>query len=121
MALSGLFASPVGGGSRSTMASSTAFTLRPVLAETPTASDASMPITSSICFLTRSSSADGRSILFEDGKDLEVVVERLIDVGERLRLHALACIDDQDRALAGGEAARHFVGEVHVPWACPSG
>ena len=44
--------SPLGGGRRSTMASSTACTLRPVLAETPTASDASIPITSSICCLT---------------------------------------------------------------------
>ncbi len=93
-------------GSRSTIASSTAFTLRPVLAETPTASDASMPITSSICFLTRSSSADGRSILFRTGQDFEVVVERLIDVGERLRFHALARIDDQDGAFAGGKRLR---------------
>ena len=59
--------------------------------------------------------------LVQDGQDLEVVVERLIDVGERLRLDALAGIDDQDRALAGGERARHLVGEVDVARACPSG
>ena len=33
---------------------------------------------------------------------------------ERLRLHALARVDDEQRSLARGEAARHFVGEVHV-------
>ncbi len=57
----------------------------------------------------------GRQIdLVEHGQDLEVVVERLVDVGERLRLHALARVDDEDRALAGGEAARYLVGEVDV-------
>ena len=52
--------------------------------------------------------------LVEDGQDLEVVVERLVDVGERLRLDALARIDDQNGALAGGETARDLVGEVDV-------
>ena len=52
--------------------------------------------------------------LVEDGQDLEIVVERLVDVGERLRLDALARVDDQHGALAGGEAARHLVGEVDV-------
>jgi hypothetical protein len=42
------------------------------------------------------------------------VVEGLVHVGERLRLHALARVHDQDRALAGGERARHLVGEVDV-------
>ena len=57
----------------------------------------------------------GRQVdLVEDGQDLEIVVERLIDVGERLRLDALGGVDHQDRALAGGERARHLVGEVDV-------
>ena len=43
-----------------------------------------------------------------------IVVERLIDVGERLRLHALARIHHQERALAGCQAAVDFVGKVHV-------
>ena len=42
-------------------------TPRPVLAEASTASDASMPITSSICALTRSTSAAGRSTLLSTG------------------------------------------------------
>ncbi len=41
-------------------------------------------------------------------------VDRLIDVGERLRLDALAGIDHQDRALARGERPADFVGEIHV-------
>jgi hypothetical protein len=43
-----------------------------------------------------------------------VVVERLIDVGERLRFDALARIDHQQRTLAGGQRARDFVGEVDM-------
>jgi len=49
------------------MASSTSGTPRPVLAEIITDSDASMPITSSICSFTRSGSAAGRSILLSTG------------------------------------------------------
>ena len=57
----------------------------------------------------------GRQVdLVEDGQDLEVVVERLVDVGERLRLHALAGVHHQDGALAGRQRARHLVGEVDV-------
>ena len=57
----------------------------------------------------------GRQVdLVEDGQDLEVVVEGLVDVGERLRLHALAGVDDQHGALAGRERARDLVGEVDV-------
>ena len=57
----------------------------------------------------------GRQIdLVEHRHDLVVVVERLVDVGERLRLDALAGVDHQQRALAGGEAAVDLVGEVDV-------
>ena len=57
----------------------------------------------------------GRQVdLVEDGEDLEIVVERLVDVGQRLRLHALAGVDHQHRALAGGKRARHLVGEIDV-------
>jgi hypothetical protein len=49
------------------MASSTPSMPMPVLAEIGTASDASRPITSSICCLTRSGSAAGRSILLRTG------------------------------------------------------
>ncbi len=58
----------------------------------------------------------GRQVdLVENGHDLEIGVDRLIDIGEGLRLHALARIDHQKRALAGGQTARHLIGEVHMP------
>ena len=41
-------------------------------------------------------------------------IERVIDVGERLRFHALARVHHEQRALAGGERAVHFVGEVDM-------
>ena len=44
-----------------------------------------------------------------------VVLDALVDVGEGLRLDALGRVDHQQRALARGEAARHFVSEVDVP------
>ncbi len=66
-AVSGAFASPVGGGRRVTSASSTPAMFRPVLALISTASSAGRPITSSICCFTRSGSAAGRSILFSTG------------------------------------------------------
>ena len=57
----------------------------------------------------------GRQIdLVEHRNDLEIVVERLIDVGERLRLDALAGVDDEQRALAGGERTVDLIGEVDV-------
>ena len=43
-----------------------------------------------------------------------VVLDRLVDVGQRLRLDALGGVDDQQRALAGGEAAAHLIGEVDM-------
>ena len=43
-----------------------------------------------------------------------VGVDRLVDVGERLGLDALGRVDHQQRAFAGGKAARDFVGEVDV-------
>ena len=52
--------------------------------------------------------------LVQDRDDLVVVVERLIDIGERLRLDALARIDHQQRALASGEAAVHLIGEIDM-------
>ncbi len=56
----------------------------------------------------------GKVDLVEHGHDLVAGVERLIDVGERLRLHPLARVDHQQAALAGGEAAAHLVGEVDM-------
>ena len=57
----------------------------------------------------------GRQIdLVEHRHDLVVVVDRLVDVGERLRLDALAGVDHQQRALAGGEAAVDLIGEIDM-------
>ena len=56
----------------------------------------------------------GQVDLVDDRDDGQVVLERQVDVGQRLRLDALGGVDDQDRALAGGQAARDLVGEVDV-------
>ena len=113
-AFSGASRSPLGAGRRLTMASSTSSMPRPVLAETMTASDVSMPITSSISLHTRSGSADGQVDLVQDRDDLVVRFDRVIGVGQRLRLDALAGIDHQQRALAGGQRAADLVGEVDM-------
>ncbi|KAG1546637.1 hypothetical protein G6F50_013614 [Rhizopus delemar] len=59
-----------------------------------------MPITASISALARSMSA--------------TLLDRGVAVGHRLRFHALGGIDDQQRALAGGQRAADFIGEVDV-------
>ena len=56
----------------------------------------------------------GEVDLVDDRHDLVVVLDRLVDVGEGLRLDPLRGVDHQQRALARGEAARHLVGEVDV-------
>ena len=56
----------------------------------------------------------GQVDLVDHGNDLEAVMDGEIGVGERLRLHALAGVDDQQRAFAGGQRPRNFVAEVHV-------
>ena len=57
----------------------------------------------------------GRQVdLVEDGDDLVVVVDRLVDVGERLRFDALRGIHHQQRAFAGRQRARDLIGEVDV-------
>ena len=52
--------------------------------------------------------------LVEHRHDFVAGVDGVIDVGERLRLDALAGVDHQQRALAGGERAVDLVGEVDV-------
>ena len=56
----------------------------------------------------------GEVDLVDDGDDLVVVLDRLVDVGQRLRLDALGGVHHQQRAFAGGEAAADFIGEVDV-------
>jgi len=57
----------------------------------------------------------GQIDLVDDRDDLEVVLDREIRVRQRLRLHALRRVDQQQRPFAGRERPRHFVREVHVP------
>jgi hypothetical protein len=52
--------------------------------------------------------------LVERGDDREVVLEGGVAVGEGLGLDALGGVDEQDGALAGGQAARDLVAEVDV-------
>ena len=52
--------------------------------------------------------------LVDHRNDFEVVVQRQVGVGERLRFDALRGVHHQQRALAGLQAARNFVGEIDV-------
>ena len=56
----------------------------------------------------------GQVDLVDDGQDLEIVLERKIRVGKRLRLHALRGVHNEHRALARGERAGDLVVEVHM-------
>ena len=56
----------------------------------------------------------GQVDLVQDGHDLEVVVDGLVGVRERLGLDALGRVDQEDGALARGQAARDLVAEVDV-------
>ena len=52
--------------------------------------------------------------LVEHRHDLVIIVDRLIDIGERLRLDPLRSVDYQERAFAGGERAVDLVGEIDM-------
>ncbi len=56
----------------------------------------------------------GEVDLVDHGDELQVGVERQVDVGEGLRLDALGGVDDEQGAFAGGEGARDLVAEVDV-------
>ena len=57
----------------------------------------------------------GRQVdLVDDRHDFETLLDRGVAVRDALRLDALRRIDDEQRAFARGERARHFVGEVDV-------
>jgi hypothetical protein len=57
----------------------------------------------------------GQVDLVQHRHDFQALLHRGVAVGDRLRLDALRGVDHQQRALAGGERARDFVAEVHVP------
>ena len=57
----------------------------------------------------------GREVdLVQHRDDLQVGAQRQVQVGQRLRLDALRGVDQQDRSLAGGQAAGDLVAEVDV-------
>ena len=56
----------------------------------------------------------GQVDLVEHRDDVQVAVQRQVQVGQRLRLDALGGVDQQHRALAGLQRTRHLVGEVDV-------
>jgi hypothetical protein len=56
----------------------------------------------------------GKVDLVDDRDQLQPVLDGQIGVGDGLRLDPLGGVDDEQGALAGGEAARDLVGEVDV-------
>jgi hypothetical protein len=52
--------------------------------------------------------------LVDDRDDLQVVLDREIGVGQRLRLDTLRRVHEQQGPFAGGERTRDFVREIHV-------
>ncbi len=114
IALSGASASPLGAGMRSMIASSISSMPIPDLALASTAFEASMPMISSISCADLLGLGAGQVDLVDHRDDLVIVLDRLIDIGERLRLDALRRVDDEQRAFARGEAAAHFIGEIDM-------
>ena len=52
--------------------------------------------------------------LVQHRDDRQIVLERQIQIGQRLRFDALGGVDQQDGALTGSERTRHLVGEVDM-------
>jgi hypothetical protein len=96
------------------MASRTSVTPSPVFAEIFRMSSSSTP-RSSTSSSVRRHVGDGEVDLVEDRDDLQVVLHRQVQVGERLGLDALARVHDEECPLASRDCARDLVGEVHVP------
>ena len=80
-----------------------------------------MPSTRSISRRDPVGVGGGKVDLVHRGDDREVVLEGEVAVGEGLRLDALRGVDEEQRAFAGGQAARDLVPEVDVARACRSG
>ena len=57
----------------------------------------------------------GQVDLVQHRDQVQVGLERQVQVGQRLRLDPLGRVHQQDRALAGGQRPGHLVGEVDVP------
>ena len=81
----------------------------PFLALTSTASLASRPITL-LDLLANALGLGRRQIdLVDDRNDFQIVMQRQVGVGQRLRFDALRRVHHQQRAFAGLQAARNFV------------
>ena len=52
--------------------------------------------------------------LVDHRNNFEIVMQRQVRIGQRLRFHALRGVHHQQRAFAGLQAARNFVGEIDV-------
>ena len=96
------------------MASSTWSIFRPVLAEIGTASRGIHADHILDLLLDPVGLGGGQVDLVEDRHNLQPGINRLIDIGQGLGLHALAGIHHQQRAFAGRQAAADFIAEVHM-------
>ncbi len=56
----------------------------------------------------------GQVDLVDHRDDLVIVLDRLVDIGQRLGLNALTGIDDQQRAFAGRKRPADLIGEVDM-------
>ena len=56
----------------------------------------------------------GHIHLVQDRDDLEVVINGLVEIGNRLSLHALGGVNQQECALASRNGAGHLIGKVNV-------
>jgi hypothetical protein len=107
--------SPFGAGIRSTIASRISSMPMPDLAEARMALRRVQPDDVLDLLADLFGLGGGQIDLVDDRHDLMIMLDRLIDVGERLRFHALRRIHHQQGALARGQAARDLIGEVDMP------
>ncbi len=114
MARAGASTSPIGAGTSRTIALSTSGDALAGLGADPQhvvglAADDLRDLLGVLLRLRR-----GQVDLVEHRDDVQVVLEREVEVGQRLRLDALRGVDQQQGALAGGQRAADLVGEVDV-------
>ena len=56
----------------------------------------------------------GEVDLVNDRKDIQVVLQGQIDIGQGLGLDPLCRVHDQDRSVAGGKGAAHLIIKIHM-------
>ena len=52
--------------------------------------------------------------LVDDGNNFQIIIQRQVYVGQRLRLNALRSVDNQQRTLARSQRTRNLVGKIDV-------